>query len=412
MELSSRVKGMAESVTLKLNAKAMELTEAGKQIYNLTAGQLPFRPPQTFIESIRSELDFLKSYQYSPVSGFTELRKKIINHVESTRGINFSAHGEFDCVISNGAKHSISNILGALIDPGDEVIIIAPYWISYPEMIKFCRGTPIVVHSSIFDVFTPPLTEIRKAISPKTKAIIINSPNNPAGIHYSDEWMEEFAELLEEHPHVSVISDEIYFEVCYYDPRPTYFYQKKPELLKRTIIVDGISKAFASTGLRVGWCVGPKNICKGIENLQGQLTSSANSLIQRAMLNYDFSSSAQFLVPVKNHLRDNATIIREKLKDAHMMKCWYQPVSAFYYMIDFSQTPAFSFYTKDRNDKTDYSVQICEDILNELGVVIVPGTDFGMTNSARLSLVLHKEAFSEAMEKLVQFLNNGPQKKS
>lgn len=411
MELSSRVKGIAESVTLKLNTKAMELTESGKQVYNLTAGQLPFRPPQTFIDSIRTELDFLKSYQYSPVAGFVDLRKKIMEHIEITRGINFAALDEpFDCVISNGAKHSISNILGAIIDPGDEVIIIAPYWISYPEMIKFCRGIPIVVTSSIFDVFSPPLHEIRKAISEKTKAIIINSPNNPAGIHYSDEWMQEFADLLVEHPHVNVISDEIYFEVCYYDPKPTYFYQKNPELLKRTIIVDGISKAFASTGLRIGYAIGPQNICKGIENLQGQLTSSANSLIQRAMMNYDFSSSSHFLTPVKNHLRDNANVIREKLKEAHLMKCWYQPVSAFYYMIDFSQTPVFLKYSQNRNDKTDYSVLICEDILNELGVVIVPGTDFGMTNSARLSLVLHKEAFSEAMDKLVQFLLEGAPK--
>ncbi len=411
MELSSRVKGMAESVTLKLNSKAMELAESGKQVYNLTAGQLPFRPPQAFIDAVRSELDFLKSYQYSPVAGFVDLRKKIIEHIETTREINFkSLDEEFDCVISNGAKHSISNILGAIIDPGDEVIIIAPYWISYPEMIKFCRGIPVIVTSNIFDVFTPPLAEIRKAISEKTKAIIINSPNNPAGIHYSDEWMQEFAELLLENPHVSVISDEIYFEVCYYDPRPTYFYQKHPELLKRTIIVDGISKAFASTGLRIGYCVGPKNILKGIENLQGQLTSSANSLVQRAMMNYDFSSSSQFLVPVKNHLRDNANVIKEKLKEAHMMKCWYQPVSAFYYMIDFSQTPVFERYAENRKDKTDYSVQICEDMLNELGVVIVPGTDFGMTNSARLSLVLHKEAFSEAMDKIVQFLSAIPHK--
>jgi aspartate aminotransferase len=406
MELSSRVKGITESITLKLNTRAMELTESGKQVYNLTAGQLPFRPPQGFIDSIRSELDFLKSFQYSPVAGFIELRKKIIKHIEQTRGINFSSLGEeFDCVVSNGAKHSISNILGALVDPGDEVIIISPYWISYPEMIKFCRGVPIVVKSSIFDVFTPPLQEIRKVISPKTKAIIINSPNNPAGIHYSDEWMQEFAELMEEHPHVNIISDEIYFEVCYYDPKPTYFYQKNPDLLRRTIIVDGVSKAFASTGLRIGYCVGPKNICKGIENLQGQLTSSANSLVQRAMLNYDFSSSSQFLVPVKNHLRDNATIIREKLKDANLMKCWYQPISAFYFMIDFTQTPMFEKYCTNPKDKTDHSVQICEDILNELGVVIVPATDMGMPNSARISLVLHKEAFAEAMDKLVSFFN-------
>ena len=408
MELSSRVKGMAESVTLKLNSKAMELSEAGVQVYNLTAGQLPFRPPQDFIDAIRLELDFLKSYQYSPVSGFHDLRKKLISHIEETRGINFSgpelAGESFDCVVSNGAKHSISNILGAIVDPGDEVIIIAPYWISYPEMIKFCRGVPVIVTSSIFDVFTPPLHEIRKAISEKTKAIIINSPNNPAGIHYSSEWMSDFADLLLEYPDVSVISDEIYFEVCYYDPKPTYFYQKRPELLKRTIIVDGISKAFASTGLRVGYCIGPKNICKGIENLQGQLTSSANSLVQRAMMNYNFSNSSQFLTPVKNHLRDNATIIREKFKDHDLMKCWYQPVSAFYFMIDFTQTPIFKKYQIDKNDRTDYSMKICEDMLSELGVVIVPGTDFGMSNSARISLVLHKEVFSEAILKIVKFL--------
>nr|BDT27263.1 aminotransferase class I/II-fold pyridoxal phosphate-dependent enzyme [Bacteriovorax sp. HI3] len=409
MELSSRVKGMAESVTLKLNSKAVELAEKGQQVYNLTAGQLPFRPPQDFIDAIRSELDFLKSYQYSPVGGFVDLRQKIIQHIEETRGINFSADVldgvDFDCVISNGAKHSISNILGALINPGDEVIIISPYWISYPEMIKFCRGVPVEVKSSIFDVFTPPLAEIRKAISEKTKAIIINSPNNPAGVHYSDEWMSEFADLLLEHPGIAVISDEIYFEVCYYDPKPTYFYQKKPELLKRTIIVDGISKAFASTGLRIGYCVAPKNICKGIENLQGQLTSSANSLVQRAMMNYNFANSAQFLTPVKNHLRDNATIIREKLRENDLMKCWYQPVSAFYFMIDFTQTPVFKKYQKDKTDTTDYAIQICEDMLNNLGVVIVPGTDFGMSNSARISLVLHKEVFSEAIEKIVKFLH-------
>ena len=405
MELSSRVKGMQESVTLRLNSKAMELAESGKQVYNLTAGQLPFRPPQDFIESIRSELDFLKSYQYSPVSGFVELRKKILKHIEETRGIHFDGLDvEFDCVISNGAKHSISNILGAIINPDDEVIIISPYWISYPEMIKFCRGIPIVVKSSIFDVFTPPLAEIRKSISSRTKAIIINSPNNPAGIHYSEEWMDEFAEILNENPDICVISDEIYFEVVYYDPKPVYFYQKNPELLKRTIIVDGISKAFASTGLRIGYCVAPKNLCKGIENLQGQLTSSANSLIQRAMVNYNFSNSHQFLTPVKNHLRENAIVIREKLKEANLMKLWYQPVSAFYYMIDFSQTPVFKKYLIDKNDTTDYSYQICNDVLDQLGVVIVPGTDFGMKNSARISLVLQVQAFSEAMDKLVGFL--------
>lgn len=412
MKLSSRVKGIPESVTLKLNSKALELQEQGKQIYNLTAGQLPFRPPLTFIDSLRSELDFLKSYQYSPVAGYQELRKKLLKHVEHSRGISFqNLDTEFDCVISNGAKHSISNILGALIDPGDEVVIFSPYWISYPEMIKFCRGVPIIVQTNIYDMFTPNLNELKKVLSSRTKAIILNSPNNPAGIHYSDEWMSAFADLMEEFPDIAIISDEIYFDVYYYDPKPTYFYQKKPELLKRTIIVDGISKAFASTGLRIGYCVAPVQLAKAMENLQGQLTSSANSLIQRAMLAYDFDNAQDFLTPVKNHLRDNAIVIREKLKEHNLMKCWYQPTSAFYFMIDFSQAPIFNNYaTEDKESRKeigDYSVRICEDILNDTGVVIVPGTDFGLPNSARLSLVLHKEAFSEAMVKLMRYLVKG-----
>jgi len=401
MELSSRVKSMSESVTLKLNSKAQEMTEEGLQVYNLTAGQLPFRPPQEFIDAIRFELDFLKSYQYSPVGGFLDLKKKLINYVEESRGIILDQE-KFSCVVSNGAKHSISNILGALIEPDDEVIIIAPYWISYPEMIKFCRGKPVVVQSSVFDVFTPSVNDIKKAINSKTKAIIINSPNNPAGIHYSREWMIEFGELLLKHPNIAVISDEIYFEVSYYDPKPTYFYQEFPELLAQTIIVDGISKAFASTGLRIGYAIGPKNICKGIENLQGQLTSSANSLIQRALMSYQFNSSAQFLIPVKNHLRDNAIIIRETLKKYNLMKCWYQPTSAFYFMIDFSQAPVFQRFKKDPHG--DCSYEMCEEILNKYAVVIVPGSDFGLKNSARISLVLQKEAMQEAMEKIVQFL--------
>ncbi len=410
MKLSSRVKGIPESVTLKLNSKALELQEQGIQIYNLTAGQLPFRPPLTFIDSLRSELDFLKSYQYSPVSGFLELRKKLLKHIEHSRGISFQAQGvDFDCVISNGAKHSISNILGALIDPGDEVVIFSPYWISYPEMIKFCRGVPITVQSNIYDVFTPSLTDLKRVISSRTKAIIINSPNNPAGIHYSDEWMSEFAELMVEYPEVAIISDEIYFDVCYYDPKPTYFYQKRPELLSRTVIVDGISKAFASTGLRVGYCVAPRELAKALENLQGQLTSSPNSLVQRAMLDFDFDNAQDFLIPVKNHLRDNSIVIREKMKEFNLMKCWYQPISALYFMIDFTQTPIYRRYANNpqlENNIADYSVQICEDILNVTGVVIVPGTDFGLPNSARLSLVLHKEAFSEAMSKLMAYLLN------
>ena len=176
MEISSRVSDIEESSTLKLNAKAVAMAESGKLIYNLTAGQLPFRPLPEFSALIRDELDFIRSYQYSPVAGYPELRKKIMENWEKTRGMSLSDSGvEFDCVVTNGGKHAVSNVMGTLLDHGDEVIVLAPYWVTYPEIIKFCKGIPKVIYTSPFDVFKPSIDEIKKAISPRTKAIIASA---------------------------------------------------------------------------------------------------------------------------------------------------------------------------------------------------------------------------------------------
>lgn len=406
MKISQRINTIGESVTLKLNSMANELAESGKTIYNLTAGQLPIRPPQGFVDCVKNELDFLKSFQYSPVSGFQDLRLKLIEHIKTTRNLNLEDDGiELDCVISNGAKHTFSNVIATIIDPQDEVIVISPYWISYPEIIKFYGGVTVEVKSSIYEAFEPSLAQIKKSITPKTKAIIINSPNNPAGVHYRGEWMQEFAEMMLAYPNIWIISDEIYFEVAYYDPKPTYFYQYKPELLKRTIIIEGISKALASTGLRIGYCIANKQFCNAMSKLQGQLTSGASSLMQRALSEYDFSNSSEFLRPIKEHLRLNSDLIREKLKEYNLMKCWYQTNSAFYFMIDLTQTPVFKKYQNGNKFLNDYSDQITQALVSETGVVVVPGGDFGLPNSARISLVAPKETFAKAIDELMKFLS-------
>lgn len=405
MKLSSRVQDINESVTLKLNAKAVSLAEEGKTIYNLTAGQLPFRPMNEFVELIRSESDFLKSFQYSPVAGYPELKKKIIDNFQETRGIDLkSAPVEFDCVVSNGGKHCLSNIFGSLIDHGDEILLMAPYWVSYPEMIRFCKGVPIIVETSPFDVFVPSIEEIKRKISPKTKAIVINSPNNPTGTHYSDKWMKDFADLMLDHPDVAIISDEIYYQLYYYDPKPTYFYQHAPELLERTIIVDGISKTLASTGLRIGYTIAPKSLTSVMSKLQGQTTSGANSLVQRALSHFDFHQIPVYLSPIKKHLRENAELLGEAFRENGLSQSWYQPLSAFYYLLDFSQTPLMERMVKERSGNNDLSVEICEMLLEEYGVAIVPGAAFGMPNTARMSLVSEKEVFSEAVAKIMKFL--------
>ena len=244
MKISDRVSNFQESVTLKLNAEVVKMQEAGEDVINLTAGQLPFKPDFEFINSIKQEANFLKSFQYSPVPGFPKLREKIKDWSAKERNVSLD---DFDTVVSNGAKQVISNVLCTMINPGDEVIIIAPYWVSYPSMIELYGGVTKVVESDFYDHFCPDIEGVKAAITDKTKAIIVNSPNNPVGIVYKPEWMKEFADLLGEHPNISVISDEIYRELNYYDPTPVYFYQYNESLLDRTIIISGISKIMAST---------------------------------------------------------------------------------------------------------------------------------------------------------------------
>ncbi len=405
MFLSSRVKLANESVTLKTNQQVIKLADEGMHVYNMTAGQLPFKPIKEFIECVSKQTNFLKSYQYAPVAGFPELREKVISYTEKTRGIDFSySEEEFDAVISNGAKHTVYNVLGTLIDPGDEVILIAPYWVSYPEMVQFWGGTTQVVKSHSFDGFIPDIEDIKKSISSKTKAIIINSPNNPTGVNYSQAWMKQFGEFLLEHPDIVVISDEIYHEICYYDPKPEFFYKFYPELLARTIIVDGISKSLSCTGLRIGWCVAPKKLTNALTKIQGQTTSGANSLIQRALIDFDFSSFKHFLSPVKEHLRRNADYLREKFSAHGLSKCWYQSTSAFYFVVDFKRTPYFEKNYADTEE--DKSEEISSKLLNQHGVALVPGSDFGAPNTARMSIVLEEAPFNEAIERLSLFLGN------
>lgn len=401
MLLSSRVKGLSYSITMKLNEKALNMTDEGKVIYNLSGGQLPIKPLPEFIEKIHHQLNFLKSYQYSPVAGFPNLRKKLTKFISEIRHLPAEIFDtDYDCIVSNGSKHTIYNALGALIDPGDEVILLAPYWVSYPEMIKFWGGVPSVVKSNVFDAFVPAIEDIRRAMTPRTRAIIVNSPNNPAGIHYSESWMRDFAEFMKEHPDLVVISDEVYSDIYYFDPRPSYFYQIDNTLLSRTVIIHAISKSLASTGLRLGFAVGPVDLINAMGKIQGQTTSGPNSLMQRALMDFDLRYVETFLGPVKRHIRQNADFLREKFREANLGHCWYQSTSAFYFLIDFSRTPMFERFDADK----DNSYEIAEELLQKEGITVVPGSDFGLPNSARIALVIEEVPFQEAISKIVKYL--------
>lgn len=403
MQLSSRVKETKTSVTLRVNEKVNKMSSSGQHVYNMTSGQLSFKPAPEFIECISKQLNFLKSYQYSAVSGMSKLREKFLKYTEEKRDVDLQSLG-YECVISNGSKHTLYNIFGALVNPGDEVILFTPYWVSYPEIIKFWGGVPVVVQSHNFDSYTPPIEDIKKYVSEKTKAIIINSPNNPAGIHYSDSWMKDFAVFLKDHPEIIVVSDELYSDIFYFDPKPSYFYQFDKSLLKQTVIVDGISKSFAATGLRVGYCIADKKLAKAMGKIQSQTTSGPNSLIQRALIDFDFDILKNYYDPVKHQLRECAQIIMLSFRDAQLHHCYYQTSSAFYYLLDFSRMPFFKHWEDEKG--SDLSNEITEDILDKTGVALVPGTAFGAPNSARMSLTLEVEPFKEAMSKLMVYITD------
>lgn len=418
IQLNDVVTNMPESITLKLNTLATKLSNEGKKIYNLTAGQLPYTPSQNFLDAILKEITPLASYQYSPTAGFKELKDKFLNYLEESRRVNLKEKN-FDACISNGAKSALNNTLMTIINPGDEVVVIAPYWISYPELIKLYGGVPCFVETKLENNFEPTFDDLKLAINKQTKAIIINSPNNPSGTHYSKEWMQKLAKFLTNYPDLLIISDEIYYELSYMGEIPTYFYQYEKELLKRTLIIEGISKSLACTGLRIGYVAGPKEVVSEITKLQGQSASGANSLVQRALISYDFKKNDEFLTPVKNHLKSNNEILHRMFKEYNLESALYKTSSAFYFMVDFSKTKLFARAMNNLKQNAscssgccgssiprDISMRICEDLIEKKGVAMVPGGDFGLMNMGRISIVLESNKFQEALKELLDYLMN------
>ncbi len=405
MQIAQRITQLQESITLQLNTKAQQLQAQGEEIFNLTAGQLPIFPPSEFRQALANRTEQLKSFQYSPVAGVGELRKKVIQHFERTRGISLAAaEEEFDCLISNGGKQIIFNALMCLLNPGDKVLLLAPYWISYPEMVRLLGGESVIVQSDFAHGLLPQVADIRAALEAHhPKVLIINSPSNPAGRMYPDAWMKELATVLAYYPDLTILSDEIYFDLNYGGAWPSYFYQKDVKLLKQSVICSGISKNLAATGLRIGHCIAPKPLIAAMAKLQGQSTSGANSLVQYALLDYDFAKSEEFLQPILGRLKTNLNYLQQSLAKANLAACCYPADSAFYYMLNFAATPAFAAYA--HRDQDDVATTICTQLLAKTGVVLVPGTGFGLPNSARLALVLDPPEFITATDRLIKFLN-------
>jgi aspartate aminotransferase len=395
MKLAHRLAAVAPSATLTLAAKAKEMAAAGKDVVSLTAGEPDFSPPQHVVDAMKASLDRGET-QYTAVQGIAELRRAIAKY--SSRGS--LRYDENDVVVSTGAKQAIFNAVLALIEEGDQAVVVAPYWLSYADMIRLAGGEVVTVETDESEGFCVDPDRLARAITPRTRLLILNSPSNPAGAVYSKEQMEGLAEVLRKHPQVFVVSDDIYCRIVFEGTCHTLL-EVAPDLKDRVLIVDGCSKTYAMTGLRIGWAVGPKPLIGALNKLQGQSTSNACASAQWgavAALTGDQSALKTMMEAFDARRR----FIVGRLRAIPGVTC-FDPKGAFYV---FPNLSAFVGRTLPDGSTIDDAFSICGHLLHDHALVVVPGGPFGAKNHLRLSFATDMDTISRGLDRLRTALLN------
>jgi aspartate aminotransferase len=366
MSISQLARGIAESPTLKLNEEARLLRERGEAVIHLGAGEPKNPAPITALLSSAAKLA-TGNIKYTPVDGLPSLKKAIIRYTEESYDKIVEPE---NIIVSEGAKQSIYNSLISIVDHQDEVILLAPYWVSYPEMVKMCYGTPVVVTAEDGS-FQPRMEEIERAVSSYTKAIILNSPNNPSGVIYSDKFVAEIVEFCETKG-IYLILDDIYHKLVFDGRKPPSAYQftKKDLENSKLIIVNGVSKIYGMTGFRIGWAVANRELVEVMTNVQAQTTSNA-SVISQAAAEGALTGIQSVVESLRLTIQNNRDVMLQELgtfTGLHVTK----PEGTFYCF------PDFRAYSQD-------SVELAKFLLKKALVVTVPGKPFGMEGYLRLS---------------------------
>ncbi|MDX1363826.1 MAG: pyridoxal phosphate-dependent aminotransferase [Arenibacter latericius] len=386
--LSDRINSMSTSATLAMAAKARELKSEGKDIIGLSLGEPDFNIPEFIKEAAKEAID--QNYSsYSPVDGYADLKQAIANKFKRDNNLTYGLN---QIVVSTGAKQSLANIAMVMLNHGDEVILPAPYWVSYSDIVKLAEGVPVEVPTSIDTDFKMTPAQLEKAITPKTKMIWFSSPCNPSGSVYSKEELEGLAEVLRKHPNIFVVSDEIYEHINFKGNHVSI--ANIEGMYDRTVTVNGVSKAFAMTGWRIGYIGGPEWIAKACTKFQGQNTSGANAIAQRATiaaLNAPVSS-IKFMIDEFHKRRD---IVLELLGEIEGFNL-NVPEGAFYVFPDIS-----SFFGKTLNGTTinnasDFSLYLLENA----NVATVTGEAFGNKNCIRISYAASEKELREAIARI------------
>lgn len=392
MELSKRVQAIKPSPTLAVTARASKLKAEGKDIIGLGAGEPDFDTPQHIKDAAIAAINngFTK---YTAVGGTPSLKQAIIAKFKRDNGLDYTAK---QILVSCGGKQSFFNLALAVINPGDEVIIPAPYWVSYPDIVLIAEGKPIIVQTGIEQNFKISAAQLAAAITAKTKIVVINSPSNPSGAVYSLAELQALGEVLRKHPHVLIATDDMYEHIALRDEKFVNILNACPDLYPRTMVLNGVSKSYAMTGWRIGYAAGPEHIITAMENVQSQSTSNPTSISQiaaEAALNGDQSC----ITPMLKAFRERHLYVVDALNKIPGVKC-VSSGGAFYAFPDVRPVIAALHQKGLIKEATD--IALSEYLLEQTGVAVVPGSAFGSDGYIRLSFATSMENLQNAIGRI------------
>ncbi len=396
MTLSTRVQAIKPSPTLAVTARAAKLKAEGKDIIGLGAGEPDFDTPQHIKDAAIAAINKGQT-KYTPVGGIPSLKQAIVAKLKRDNGLDYSAK---QILVSCGGKQSFFNLALAVINPGDEVIIPAPYWVSYPDIVIIAEGKPVIVHAGIEQGFRITPAQLEAAITPKTKMVVINSPSNPSGAVYTLEELKALGEVLRKHPNILIATDDMYEHIALTDARFVNILNACPDLYPRTMVLNGVSKAYAMTGWRIGYAAGPEHIITAMENVQSQSTSNPTSISQvaaEAALNGDQACIA----PMVKAFRERHEFVVSGLNKIPGLKC-LAAGGAFYAFADAREAIASLHKKGTLKEATD--IALSEYLLVDGGVAVVPGSAFGSEGYIRLSFATSMDNLSKAVERIAKAL--------
>ena len=388
LQVSERLASLSPSATFAMAQKSNELKAQGVDVISLSVGEPDFNTPHHIKEAAKKAIDDNFSF-YSPVVGFPELRKAICEKLKNENDLTYTPA---QIVCSNGAKQSLCNVLMAVVGKGDEVIIPAPFWVSYPEMVKIADGTPVIIYSDIESDFKITPEQLEAAITPQTKVIMLCSPSNPTGSVYTREELKGLAYVLAKYPEIIILSDEIYEHINYLDKHVSI--AEFPEVFDRTVIVNGVSKGYAMTGWRLGWIAAPKWIADACSTLQGQYTSNPCTIAQKAA-EAAYTGNQQCVADMRVAFERRKNLVVTMAREIPGLKV-NEPKGAFYVFPDCSAYFGKVFNGTTINNPEDLALYL----LAEAHVACVGGTDFGAPTCIRMSYATSDEKLVEAFTRI------------